>query len=147
MLSAIRIWTRRFLLPLMLSSLLPLVSYAQGLPSTVRPGAVSSDPAWKAGEPAPKSWIDPATGHRVVRLTDEPNSESFYFNVNGYTPDGRQMAYTTRDGIYVIDLKTWKKPRVVNGHVRAIQVGFETSNVFYVKLEGEPPTNGTNTTR
>ena len=142
MLSAIRIWTRRFLLPLMLSSLLPLVSYAQGLPSTVRPGAVSSDPAWKAGEPAPKSWIDPATGHRVVRLTDEPNSESFYFNVNGYTPDGRQMAYTTRDGIYVIDLKTWKTHRVVNGHVRAIQVGFKTSNVFYVKFEGEPPTNG-----
>ena len=22
----------------------------------------------------PKTWIDPDTGHRVIRLTDEPNS-------------------------------------------------------------------------
>ena len=25
----------------------------------------------------PKSWIDPETGHRVIRLTDEPGSHSF----------------------------------------------------------------------
>src|SRR5438445_647185 len=29
----------------------------------------------------PKTWIDPDTGHRVTRLTDEPGSASFYFNV------------------------------------------------------------------
>ena len=35
-------------------------------------------------EDAPsKSWIDPDTGHRVTRLTDEPNSASLYFNQNG----------------------------------------------------------------
>src|SRR3954470_15978896 len=27
----------------------------------------------------PKSWIDPDTGHRVLLLTDEPNSASLYF--------------------------------------------------------------------
>jgi Tol biopolymer transport system component len=39
--------------------------------------------------------VDPDTGHRVIRLTREPGSDSFYFNVNGYTPDGKKMAYST----------------------------------------------------
>lgn len=116
--------------------------HAQRPASTVRPGAVASDPAWKPGDPPPKSWIDPATGHRVVRLTNEPNSESFYFNVNAYTPDGREMAYTAPDGIYAIDLTTWKTRQVVQGHVFAIQAGFKTRSVFYVKFEGEPPARG-----
>ena len=25
----------------------------------------------------PRTWIDPDTGHRIVRLTDEPGSASF----------------------------------------------------------------------
>ena len=28
----------------------------------------------------PTSWVDPDTGHRVIRLTREPGSDSFYFN-------------------------------------------------------------------
>ena len=51
------------------------------------------------GAEPPKTWIDPDTGHRVVRLTDEPNSASLYFNQNGYTADGRKMVYTTPEGI------------------------------------------------
>jgi oligogalacturonide lyase len=132
---------RAILAALLCGALLPAIE-AQRPASTVRPGATPSDPSWKPGSPPPKSWIDPATGHRVVRLTDEPNSESFYFNVNAYTPDGRAMAYTARDGIDVIDLKTWKTRQVVKGHVFAIQVGFRTSSVFYVQFEGEPPAPG-----
>jgi len=30
----------------------------------------------------PKTWVDKDTGHRVIRLSDEPNSSGFYFNVN-----------------------------------------------------------------
>jgi len=30
----------------------------------------------------PTSWIDADTGHRVIRLTREPNSASLYFNEN-----------------------------------------------------------------
>jgi oligogalacturonide lyase len=41
-------------------------------------------PAAGADEP-PRSWIDADTGHRVVRLTNEPGSASLYFNQNGYT--------------------------------------------------------------
>jgi imidazole glycerol phosphate synthase glutamine amidotransferase subunit len=40
----------------------------------------------------PTSWIDRDTGHRVIRLTREPGSDSFYFNYNAYTPDGKKMA-------------------------------------------------------
>lgn len=103
--------------------------------STVQPGAIGSDPSWQPGQEPPHSWIDPATGHRVVRLTNDPNSASFYFNVNAYTPDGKEMVYTTPDGISVIDLTTWKTRQVVKGHVRAIVVGHKTPSIFYIKPE------------
>ncbi len=54
----------------------------------------------------PKTWVDKDTGHRVWRLSDEPNSGGFYFNVNAYTPDGKQMIYTAPDGIHVLDMAT-----------------------------------------
>ncbi len=60
-----------------------------------------------AQEPGPpRTWMDPDTGHRIVRLTDEPGSASLYFNQNGYTADGRKMVYTTPEGISVLDLAT-----------------------------------------
>ena len=71
-----------------------------GLAPAVRSQDASSNPP-------PKSWIDPDTGHRVIRLTDEPGSDSFYFNFNAYTPDGKEMIYTTSDGgISVLNLET-----------------------------------------
>lgn len=97
-------------------------------------------PSVRAEEKAPpKEWIDPDTGHRVIRLTDEPNSASFYFNENAYTPDGRQMVYTTPEGISVLDLSTFKTRSVVQGRVRAIIVGHKTPTVFYTKSEGPEP--------
>jgi oligogalacturonide lyase len=82
----------------------------------------------------PKSWIDPETGHRVIRLTDEPGSHSFYFNVNAYTPDGRKMAYTTaNDGIGVIDLTDFNSRVVVPGPVRVVAVCRKTPRVFFLK--------------
>ena len=59
----------------------------------------------------PKEWIDPDTGHRVIRLSLEPGSESFYFNINPYTPDGKKMVFTSPTGISVIDLATRKLKR------------------------------------
>src|SRR5579862_370796 len=65
----------------------------------------------------PKTWIDPDTGHRVVRLTDEPGSASLYFNQNGYTADGKKMVYTTTEppGVSVLNLETKATKRVVEG--------------------------------
>ena len=67
-----------------------------------------------SGAPTPpRSWVDKDTGHRVWRLSDEPNSGGFYFNVNAYTPDGKQMIYTAPDGIHVMDMATLKTKLLV----------------------------------
>src|SRR5215468_427644 len=81
----------------------------------------------------PRSWVDPDTGHRIVRLTDEPGSASLYFNQNGYTADKKKMIYTTRDGISVLDLQTRAAKKVVEGRVRVIVAGRKTQNVYYVR--------------
>jgi oligogalacturonide lyase len=78
----------------------------------------------------PKSWIDPDTGHRVLRITDEPNSASLYFNDHAYTSDGKGMVYTTPAGISVVDLQTFRSKAVVKGRVRVIVAGAKTQNVY-----------------
>ena len=81
----------------------------------------------------PKSWIDPDTGHRIVRLTDEPGSASLYFNQNGYSADGKKLVYTTPDGISVFDLATSATKPVVKGRVRIIVTGRKTQSVYYTR--------------
>jgi oligogalacturonide lyase len=81
----------------------------------------------------PASWIDPDTGHRVVRLTKEPNSASLYFNQNGYTADRKKLVYTTPNGISTLDLATHESKQVVQGRVRLIDAGRKTPRVYYLK--------------
>ncbi|MDE1163122.1 MAG: oligogalacturonate lyase family protein [Acidobacteriaceae bacterium] len=81
----------------------------------------------------PKTWIDKDTGHRVTRLTDEPGSASFYFNVNAFTPDGHEMVYTTPNGVNVLDLRTLKTRVVLKERVHTLEVGHKTPRIFYVK--------------
>ncbi len=85
--------------------------------------------------PPPKSWIDPDTGHRIIRLSDEPGSASLYFNDNAYTADGKEMVYTTPEGISVLDLKTFKTRQVVEGRVRVIVAGPKSQQVYYLKSD------------
>ncbi len=85
-----------------------------------------------AAEP-PKEWIDKDTGHRVVRLTDEPGSASLYFNQNGYTADGKKLIYSTPQGISTFDLASHDTRQVVSGRVRVIMAGRKTQNVYYLK--------------
>jgi len=77
------------------------------------------------------SWIDPATGHRVLQLSSEPGSESLYFNLNPFTPDGRKMVITTPQGISLIDLQTGELEPVVSGSVHIIMVGHKTGQIYY----------------
>jgi oligogalacturonide lyase len=91
-----------------------------------------------SGQEPPTSWIDKDTGHRVVRLTREPNSASFYFNDNGYTPDGKEMVYTTPEGISVLNLATMEARQVVPGPARAIVVGRATPTIYYTKATDQP---------
>jgi oligogalacturonide lyase len=112
-------------------TLLPLsiVAQAPGNPSTMN-------------KTPPRTWVDKDTGHRLIRLTDEPNSTGFYFNVNAYTPDLKTMIYTAPDGIHAMDLATRKTRLLVpnppadagsgrGAGVHAIIAGRKTNSVFY----------------
>jgi oligogalacturonide lyase len=83
--------------------------------------------------PPPKSWTDPDTGHRVIRVTDEPGSASLYFNVNSCTPDGKNMVYTVGGAIRVLDLSTLQTRPLVPAPTRVIEVGHKTATVYYTK--------------
>src|SRR5271168_1576115 len=61
----------------------------------------------------PKTWVDKDTGHRVWRVSDEPNSGAFYFNVNAFTPDHTQMVFNSPSGIMTLDLATMKSAMLV----------------------------------
>ena len=101
----------------------------------------------QAEEP-PASWVDKDTGHRIFRLTDEPGSSGFYFNVNAYSPDGKLMVYDAPDGIHVLDFTTMKTRLLVpspprsadatgpfRGGIHAIVVGRKTNSVFFSKID------------
>ncbi len=79
----------------------------------------------------PTTWVDQDTGHRIYRLSNEPGSSGFYFNVNAYSPDGRLMVYTAHDGIHTLELATKKTRLLVPGGVHAIVVGRKTNSVFF----------------
>ena len=105
----------------------------------------------------PASWVDKDTGHRVIRLTDEPGSSGLYFNVNAFTPDGRQMIYSAPEGIRSLDLVSFKTrlivpnpppppPNAVPGPpssyrfgMRVIVVGRKSNSVFFSRTD--PSTN------
>ncbi len=131
------------------ATLLPfamLALHAQGFQRDNKPS--------ETGEVPPKTWVDKDTGHRVWRVTDEPNSGAFYFNVNAYTPDHKTMVYNSPDGIRVLDLATMTTKMLVPnpprpaadaadagggrgffGGTRAIVVGHKTNSVFFTKTD------------
>jgi oligogalacturonide lyase len=89
--------------------------------------------AARAADEPPTEWIDPDTGHRVVRLSREPGSASLYFNQNAYTAQGDKLIITTPEGISTIDLKTRKIDPVVTGDVKVIVAGRKSRQVYYLK--------------
>ena len=68
----------------------------------------------------PTEWIDPDTGHRVIRLSKENGSTSLYFHQNGYTPDGQKLIIMTPTGLSAVNLKTRAVEKVVEGRVNLI---------------------------
>ncbi|MBV9125222.1 MAG: PD40 domain-containing protein [Planctomycetes bacterium] len=85
----------------------------------------------RAEEP-PTEWVE-STGHRVLRLTSEPGSSSFYFHQNAYTAAGDKMVLTTRAGLAVLNLKTRKVEPLVEGRAGNAVVGKKTRQVFYTR--------------
>src|ERR1044072_8178688 len=89
---------------------------------------------------AQSSWIDPTTGHRIVRITDEPGASMLYFTQTSFTPQGDKMVITTANGIGAIDLKTWKISPVVNGKgLRLLFTGRRTRTAYYAVRDSSRP--------
>ena len=82
-------------------------------------------------------WIDADTGHRVVQLSTVPGSESLYFNLNPFTPDGRKMVITVPSGIAMVDLQTHEIEPIIKNQHRVIMVGHKTGQIYYVSNEVE----------
>jgi oligogalacturonide lyase len=109
----------------------------------------------KPGDPMPpRSWVDQDTGHRVWRLSDEANSGGFYFNINAYTPDNKQMVYTAPDGIHVMDMATRQTKLLVPNPPQAataagpvprmihtMVVGNKTNSIFYTTTDANKVTS------
>ena len=78
-----------------------------------------------------REWIEPATGHRVIRLSDEPGSASFYFHQNAYTASGDKIVISTRKGLSTIDLRTHKIEPLIEGRASNVIIGKKTRQAFY----------------
>ncbi len=84
-------------------------------------------------EDPPRDWIEPATGHRVVRLSDRPGTASLYFHQNPYTASGDMIVVSTPDGLATIDLATRKTTSLVEGRASHLVVGKKTRQAFYIQ--------------
>ena len=85
----------------------------------------------RADDP-PREWVEPATGHRVVRLSDEPGTASLYFHQNPYTATGDKIVVTTTNGLATIDLQTRTIAALAPGRGGKLVVGRKTRQAYYV---------------
>jgi oligogalacturonide lyase len=81
----------------------------------------------------PTEWIDPDTGHRVIRLSREDGTASLYFHQNAYSADGKKLVVTNRHGIATVNLATRAIDQVVEGHVNILVTGHKTGQIYYTK--------------
>jgi oligogalacturonide lyase len=118
------------MLKILISSLSVCLLSMFSLSSLAQQSASESKPP--ASEP-PLEWIEPETGHRVIRLSREPGTASLYFHQNPYTASGDKMVVTTPKGISTIELKTGRIEPIVEGRASHLVVGPKTRRVFYIK--------------
>src|SRR5262249_19562866 len=88
--------------------------------------------SFAVAQDAPREWIE-ATGHRVIRLSEQPGTASLYFHQNPYTASGDTMVVSTREGLATITLATRTVTPLVEGRVSNLVVGRKTRQAFYLK--------------
>ena len=86
-----------------------------------------------AQDAIPTEWIDPDTGHRVVRLSREPGTASLYFHQNAYSADGKKLVVTNSHGIATINLATRQIEQIVEGRVNILVTGHKTGQIYYTR--------------
>jgi oligogalacturonide lyase len=96
--------------------------------------------AQEKNQEPPADWIDPATGHRVIRLSPAGGGSSLYFHQNTYTPEGDKLIFNAKGAIVAVDLTTLgaKPPKtevVVQGS--AIAMAFKNREVYFSRGGGK----------
>ncbi|WP_199170530.1 oligogalacturonate lyase family protein [Caulobacter sp. FWC2] len=122
-------------------SILGLAAAALATPALAGQTADAPTPPAPMTNP-PKDWIDPKTGHRIVRLSEEGGSKNLYFHQNGYTPQGDKLAITTPAGIALVDLKTFTLTPLANSKDADLLFFARKSRRLYYSVtapgEGQP---------
>jgi oligogalacturonide lyase len=93
---------------------------------------IAALPAAAAAAEPPVEWVE-ASGHRVVRLSREPGSQSLYFHQNPYTAAGDKLLFTTPDGLSTVNLRTRAIEPVVEGRAGQVVVGRKSRQVYYTR--------------
>ena len=83
----------------------------------------------------PLDWIDPQTGHRVVRLTDDAGGSTLYFHDNAFSPEGDVLMFSTRAGIAIMKVADIGTPRaraeIVTSGARGGYFARRSREIFY----------------
>ncbi len=82
--------------------------------------------------PTPREWIDTDTGHRVVRLSVDPDSRSLYFHQYAYLRDGR-LVFTSTNGVFAVDLTTRALEKLLPADAHLIQVGRKFGRIYFTR--------------
>ena len=96
-----------------------------------------------AAESLPVDWIDPQTGHRVIRLSPDEGGSSLYFHQRSYTPEGDKIILHTRGSgpgggnLATVDLTTLgvSKPKleVIAANTRAFATAWRTREAYSIR--------------
>ncbi|WP_033072904.1 oligogalacturonate lyase family protein [Sphingopyxis sp. MWB1] len=81
---------------------------------------------------SPPSWVDAATGHKLVRISTTPGTTSLYFHQNSFTPEGDKMVVQLPGAIAVVTVGTWEMTPLVKGeNITLLFTGRRTRTAYY----------------
>src|SRR5882724_5500634 len=93
-------------------------------------------PALRAADIPPADWIDPDTGHRVIRLSPDTGGSSLYFHQHSFTPEGDKVILRGAGGIVAVDIsalgKTAPKAEVVLAEAAPIATAWRSREAYYM---------------
>ena len=82
-------------------------------------------------------WIDPKTGHRIIRLSPDTGGSTLYFHDHRYTPEGDKILIRGAGGVGIVDLSTLGKSptkfEVVLPNVNPIAMAWRTREAYFMQ--------------
>jgi oligogalacturonide lyase len=96
----------------------------------------------------PRDWIDPETGHRIIRLSPDEGASSLYFHQHTDTPEGDRIILHRRGNgggdLVTVDLTTLgrsePKLELIAANTRAIAVAWRSREAYSVRRGEEGST-------